>query len=78
MTNIICMDCEQAMPLADECLPLREGFLAKQQGFLPSKMNLRIEASCEELRKSGACEPAEEARVSFRDVGPDLVRAFWE
>ena len=56
MTNIICTDCEQVIPLADECLPLREGFLAKQQGFLPTKMNLRIEASCEELRKSGACE----------------------
>lgn len=56
VTNIICTDCEQVVPIADECLPLREGFLAKQQGFLPSKMNLRIEASCEELRKHGVCE----------------------
>jgi hypothetical protein len=44
------------VPLADECLPLREGFLAKQLGFLPSKMNLRIEASCEVLRQQGVCE----------------------
>ena len=64
MTHIICTDCEQVVPLADECLPHRrierrraaEGFLAKQQGFIPSKMTLRIEASCEELRRSGACE----------------------
>jgi Fe2+/Zn2+ uptake regulation proteins len=56
MTHIICTDCEQVVPLADECLPLREGFLAKQQGFIPKKMTLRIEASCEELRRSGVCE----------------------
>ena len=56
MTNIICTDCEQVVPLADECLPLREGFLAKQLGFIPSRMNLRIEASCEELRQNGSCQ----------------------
>ena len=53
--NIVCTDCDQVVPLADECLPLREGFLARQLGFNPKKMTLRIEASCEELRRLGSC-----------------------
>lgn len=55
VTNIVCTDCEQVVPMDDGCLPLRESFLAKQLGFTPSKMSLRIEASCEELRSSGTC-----------------------
>lgn len=55
VSNIVCTDCEQVIPMNDDCLPLREGFLAKQLGFHPQKMSLRIEASCEELRAHGAC-----------------------
>ncbi|MFH1498815.1 MAG: transcriptional repressor [Verrucomicrobiota bacterium] len=55
VSNIVCTDCEQIVPMQDDCLPLREGFLARQLGFTPSKMSLRIEASCEELKRTGAC-----------------------
>jgi len=55
VSNIVCTDCQQVVPMIDDCLPLREGFLAKQLGFNPLKMSLRIEASCEELRQQGAC-----------------------
>ncbi|CAM3001556.1 Fur family transcriptional regulator [Rariglobus hedericola] len=55
VSNIVCTDCEQVIPMNDDCLPLREGFLAKQLGFNPQKMSLRIEASCEELRQCGSC-----------------------
>jgi len=54
--NIVCTDCDKVVPLTDECLPLREGFLAKQLGFKAEKMNLRIEATCDELRQHGSCE----------------------
>lgn len=55
LSSIVCTDCEQVVMMPDECLPLREGFLARQLGFNPKKMTLRIEASCEELRNSGTC-----------------------
>lgn len=55
VSNIVCTDCRQVVPLPDDCLPLREGFLARQLGFTPSKMSLRIEASCEELKRTGTC-----------------------
>ncbi|MDF3057042.1 MAG: fur [Rariglobus sp.] len=55
VSHIVCTDCEQVVPMNDDCLPLREGFLARQLGFTPRKMSLRIEASCEELRQHGAC-----------------------
>jgi len=55
VSNIVCTDCGQVVPMNDDCLPLREGFLARQLGFTPRKMSLRIEASCEELRRCGAC-----------------------
>ncbi|MGH8017004.1 MAG: Fur family transcriptional regulator [Opitutaceae bacterium] len=54
--NIVCTDCDRVVPLNDECLPLREGFIAKQLGFRSEKMNLRIEASCDELRLRGTCD----------------------
>ena len=55
MGNIVCTDCDHIEPLADRCLPLREGFLARQLGFAPTKMTLRIDASCDELRLKGSC-----------------------
>lgn len=55
VSNIVCTDCERVVPMVDDCLPLREGFLARQLGFNPKKMSLRIEASCEELRQQGVC-----------------------
>lgn len=55
VSNIVCTDCNKVVPMEDDCLPLREGFLAKQLGFSPQKMSLRIEASCEELRQHGDC-----------------------
>lgn len=58
--NIVCRDCEKVVPLTDECLPLREGFLTKQLGFKPEKMTLRIEASCDELREQGVCDRRKE------------------
>lgn len=56
MSSIVCTDCEQVVVMDDGCLPLREGFLARQLGFYPKKMSLRIEASCEELRVRGECQ----------------------
>ncbi len=67
VATIVCSDCNKVVPMTDECLPLREGFLAKQLGFNPERMNLRIEASCDELRQHGACDRRKDSGASRAD-----------
>jgi hypothetical protein len=43
----------------DECITLRERFLANRLGFKPSKLNVRIEAACLELLQTGGCRRRE-------------------
>ncbi len=54
--HIICADCEQVIQVQDECIMLRERFLANSLGFKPVKMNVRIEANCLDLHEKGSCE----------------------
>lgn len=65
LSHIVCTDCEQVLPLADPCLPLREGALARGQGFTPRSMSLRVEASCDQFHATGVCprnSPAPKAK----------------
>ena len=57
--HIVCTDCGQVMQVQDECITLRERFLANRLGFKPLKLNVRIEASCLDLLESGACRRRE-------------------
>jgi len=52
---IICHDCQQVIEVTDPCLSLREKVVANDMGFTPTKLNLRIEADCQELSKKGRC-----------------------
>jgi Fur family ferric uptake transcriptional regulator len=61
--HIICADCEQVIQVQDECIMLRERFLANSLGFKPVKMNVRIEANCLDLHEKGTCE--RRAKVSL-------------
>jgi len=54
--HIICTDCEQVIQVQDECIMLRERFLANSLGFKPLKLNVRIEATCLDLHEKGTCE----------------------
>jgi Fur family transcriptional regulator, ferric uptake regulator len=54
--HIICADCEQVIQVQDECIMLRERFLANSLGFKPLKLNVRIEANCLDLHEKGICE----------------------
>jgi Fur family transcriptional regulator, ferric uptake regulator len=54
--HIICSDCEQVIQVQDECIMLRERFLANSLGFKPLKLNVRIEATCLDLHEKGTCE----------------------
>jgi Fe2+ or Zn2+ uptake regulation protein len=57
--HIVCTDCGQVMRVQDECITLRERFLANRLGFKPLKLNVRIEASCLDLLESGTCSRRE-------------------
>jgi Fur family transcriptional regulator, ferric uptake regulator len=53
--HIVCSDCGQVIQVQDECITLRERFLANNLGFTPLKLTVRIEATCLDLREKGAC-----------------------
>jgi len=53
--HIVCSDCRQVLQVQDECITLRERFLANSLGFKPLKLAVRIEAACLELLERGRC-----------------------
>jgi Fur family transcriptional regulator, ferric uptake regulator len=61
--HIICADCEQVIQVQDECIMLRERFLANSLGFKPIKLNVRIKATCLDLHEKGTCERRDRARL---------------
>src|SRR5258707_13525707 len=54
--HIVCSDCRQVLQVQDECITLRERFLANNMGFSPLKLTVRIEATCLDLREKGRCQ----------------------
>jgi Fur family ferric uptake transcriptional regulator len=54
--HIICADCGQVIQVQDDCIMLRERFLANSLGFKPVKLNVRVSANCLELHEKGFCE----------------------
>jgi Fur family ferric uptake transcriptional regulator len=53
--HIVCADCGQVLQVQDECITLRERFLANSLGFKPLKLAIRVEAACLELLERGRC-----------------------
>jgi Fur family ferric uptake transcriptional regulator len=53
--HIVCADCHQVLQVQDECITLRERFLANSLGFKPLKLAVRVEAACLELLERGRC-----------------------
>jgi Fur family transcriptional regulator, ferric uptake regulator len=53
--HIVCSDCHQVLQVQDECITLRERFLANSLGFKPLKLAVRVEAACLELLEKGRC-----------------------
>jgi Fur family ferric uptake transcriptional regulator len=54
--HIVCADCRQVIQVQDECITLRERFLANNMGFKPRKLTVRIEATCLDLHEKGKCQ----------------------
>jgi Fur family transcriptional regulator, ferric uptake regulator len=67
--HIICADCEQVIQVQDECIMLRERFLANSLGFKPLKLNVRIKATCLDLHEKGACERRDRAGLVASTTG---------
>lgn len=53
--HIRCKDCGGLIEFEDPCLDLRERALAENMGFRADTLVFRLEAHCEELRRSGKC-----------------------
>ena len=60
---LICKDCDRVIPLANDCLALREGATIRSLGFRTSGMNLVIEADCEDYHARGDCEHHEAEKL---------------
>jgi len=54
--TVVCRDCGHLQQVEDPCLTMREGPLAKQAGFNLRKLELRMEADCDTLQQTGACQ----------------------
>ena len=54
-SHLICIDCNRIVEFEDRNIDILENCISKRLGFSPVKKQARIEASCDELRRSGAC-----------------------
>lgn len=54
-SHLICTDCSRIVEFEDHNIDLLENCISKRLGFTPSKKLTRIEASCDELKRSGSC-----------------------
>ena len=54
--HLICVDCDKVVEFSDENINLLEDCITRRLGFRPTKKAIRIEASCEELRRKGSCK----------------------
>ncbi len=64
--HLICIDCGKVVEFEDDHLDLLNDCLSRRLGFRPVKQTLRIEATCEQLRKNSSCPNLIEARLSGR------------
>ena len=54
--HLICTDCDKIVEFEDQHIELLEDCISKRLGFSPASKSLRIEASCDQLKKMGAGE----------------------
>ena len=54
--HIICVDCQKVVEFEDHYMETLEDCISKRLGFSPSSKSVRIEATCDKLRKFGSCE----------------------
>ena len=53
--HLICVDCNKIVEFEDQHIELLEDCISKRLGVSPASKSLRIEATCDQLKKKGAC-----------------------
>jgi Fur family transcriptional regulator, ferric uptake regulator len=53
--HLICVDCDKVVEFEDEHIALLEDCITRRLGYKPTNKSMRIEATCEELARTGAC-----------------------
>ena len=53
--HLICVDCHKVVEFEDRNIDTLEDCITKRLGFSPTAKTLRIEASCDELKRKGVC-----------------------
>ena len=61
--HLICDDCGKVVEFEDSHLDLQTECLTRRLGYSAVRQSLRIEATCERLRKGGSCPDLIAARV---------------
>ncbi len=59
--HLICMDCDKVVEFEDAHIEVLEDCITRRLGFSPTSKSIRIEANCDELRKTGTCKSKEAA-----------------
>lgn len=54
--HLICVDCDKIVEFEDERMEQLENKITHRLGFSPSTKMIRIEATCDQLKSSGACK----------------------
>ena len=54
--HLICVDCDKVVEFSDANISLLEDCITRRLGFRPTKKAIRIEGTCEELRRTGTCK----------------------
>ena len=54
--HIICVDCQRVIEFEDHYIETLEDCISKRLGFSPCSKSVRIEATCDKLKKFGECE----------------------
>ena len=53
--HLICVDCDKIVEFEDRNIETLEDCITKRLGFSPAAKIIRIEATCDELKRKGAC-----------------------
>ena len=54
--HLICLDCQKVVEFEDHYMETLEDCISKRLGFTPASKSVRIEATCDKLKKFGSCE----------------------
>jgi len=54
--HLICQDCDRVVEFENEHIALLEDCITKRLGFTPANKSIRIQASCDELARTGHCQ----------------------